>query len=109
MTILEEVREGMRVVDANGAEVGHVKQLRMGDPGAASTEGQTTAGGWGPLDAFLGAEPRVPEEQAERYVRLGYIKVEGKGIVIRDFYAGADQIRDVANRTVQLDFVVEDA
>ena len=51
---LNQIREGMRVVDANGDNVGSVDEISFGDPQAITTEGQEMgdAGGRSPLGFF---------------------------------------------------------
>lgn len=47
-------------------------------------------------------EPYVPPTEAERLRRLGYLKVDSKGIFARDVYVSADQIHDVTGDVVTL-------
>jgi hypothetical protein len=95
---IADVREGMRVVDAAGQEVGKVAVVKMGDPGAVTTQGQTPG-----LDAPPEVEkPRLPPPLAERLLRTGFLKVDRKGLFRRDAYAGADQIAKVDSGTVHL-------
>lgn len=106
---ITNIRVGMRVIDAEGNDVGTVEDLKSGDPEAASAEGQRTGqrgGLWGFIAAAVaGAEPRVPREQAERMLRLGYIKVDTKGFFDDALYCASDAIRAVRDDTVELDFV----
>src|SRR5207249_1306676 len=37
--LIERVQEGMRVIDANGDDIGSVEHLKMGDPEALTTAG----------------------------------------------------------------------
>jgi hypothetical protein len=94
---IADVREGMRVVDAAGNEVGRVTVVKMGDPGAVTTQGQILN------EPSLEAEkPHLPPELSERLLRIGYIKVDRKGLFRSDVYAGADQIAKVDGDTVHL-------
>jgi hypothetical protein len=95
---IADVREGMRVVDAAGNEVGRVTVVKMGDPGAVTTQGQILLN-----EPSLEAEkPHLPPELSERLLRIGYIKVDRKGLFRSDVYAGADQIAKVDGDTVHL-------
>lgn len=106
MDTMKDVRQGMRVVDAAGEEVGTVEDLKMGDSEAQTAQGQVTGGDGGLVgdvaSAFDGGEPGVPPELAERMLRLGYIKIDTKGLFAGDLYAAADRIDQVTQDTVRL-------
>jgi hypothetical protein len=89
---IEKVVEGMRVVDADGDEVGKVEFVKMGDPEAVTIEGQD-----------LGALPKLPRELAERLLRTGYLRVDRKGFLAKDAYVSATDIDRVVGDTVHLD------
>jgi hypothetical protein len=88
---IEKVYEGMRVVDANGEEVGKVEFVKLGDPQAASIQGQ---------DEDL--MPALPPPFAERLLRIGYALVDRKGLFARDAYIAATDIERVEGDTVYL-------
>jgi hypothetical protein len=92
------VREGMRVVDATGKDVGRVEFVKLGDPDAVTPQGQAT-------DAL---EPRVAGELAERLLRVGFVKVDRKGFFNDDAYVAMDEIDRVEGDTVHL-LVKDDA
>jgi hypothetical protein len=92
---IEKIFEGMRVVDANGKEIGKVDFVKMGDPGAVTTRGQDE-----------GARPNVPPPFADRLLRIGYIKVDRKGLFARDVYAAASEIDRVEDDPVKGDKVI---
>ncbi len=100
--IINQVQEGMRVVDVNGEELGKVERVKMGNPDAATV----SPASWndpGLIAAFLGAsEPDVPEALAGRLMRFGFIKIDGKGWIDTDRYVTADQIGRVSRDTVTL-------
>lgn len=107
MNRMQDVRQGMRVVDAAGEDVGTVEELKMGDSDAQTPQGQTTGDADSGLmhdvaQVFTGGEPDVPPEMAERMLRLGYIKIDAKGVFSGDLYAVADRIDHVARDTVHL-------
>ena len=89
---IEQVHEGMRVVDADGNKVGTVELVKMGDPEAVTTEGQDTG-----LD-----EPNLPPPFADRLLRIGFLKVDRKGLFARDVYVASTEIDRVDNDTVVL-------
>ncbi|WP_219419700.1 DUF2171 domain-containing protein [Pseudonocardia nigra] len=102
---IAQVRTGMRVVDVGGADVGTVETVKMGDPEAVTEEGQTPqGGGLGDIvrNTFGGGEPHVPEQLAARLLRVGFVKVDGKGLFGRDFYVPADQVGEVDGDAVHL-------
>lgn len=103
---IAEVALGMTVVDSAGAEVGKVELLKMGDPEAVTTAGQRAGESEGVVralaDSIFGSEPDVPGPLAARLLRLGYLKVDGKGLLEADRYVASDQIAGVADNTVRL-------
>jgi hypothetical protein len=105
---LRDVREGMEVVDAAGDRLGKVAAVRMGDPEAATTQGNEPATGQGLLGILAGAtgspleQPDLPEPQRSQYLRVGFIKVSGHGPFAADHYVRADLIADVSGETVKL-------
>lgn len=95
---------GMRVVDSADSEVGTVEYVKMGDPEAVTVEGQeyparTLADEI--AEAVVGPEPDLPPSIAARLLRLGFVKVRGRGLD-RDRYVSADQIADVTDDRVLL-------
>lgn len=102
---ISEVREGMAVLDASGDEVGTVAEVRLGDPGATTSAGQGT----GRDDTFVGAiaetfagSTHLSEQAQERLARLGYLRIDAKGLFAGDRYAAADEVAHVAGDTVHL-------
>lgn len=105
-----EVREGMRVVDSAERNVGTVELVKMGDAEAATAQGQP--GQRGLVDAikeaFGAGEPQVPDQWAARLMRIGFVKVDGKGLLDRDLYVPADQVAAVIGDVVHLSVTGED-
>jgi hypothetical protein len=104
---IELVREGMTVVDSTGEKVGKVEGLKMGDPGAATEQGnelQDTGVLGSIAEAFAGdeREPDVPGPARARLLRSGYIKVDGGFLIETDRYVPADMIASVGDDTVHL-------
>jgi hypothetical protein len=103
---LTEVRVGMSVVDAEGAQLGVIAAVKMGDPGAISHRGQDAAAENGLValvrDTFAGAEPHVAAESAGRLLRAGYVKIDRRRMLDRYVYAAADEIAGVTNDRVAL-------
>lgn len=102
-TPIAAVRRGMSVVDLAGERVGVVELVKAGDPEAATSEGQASGGLVAEAKrAFRSGEPRVPAELASQLVRVGYVKVDGQGILGRDVYVAAVQVKDVVDDVVHL-------
>jgi hypothetical protein len=103
---IEHVTEGMRVLDASGEELGKVEFMRMGDPGAVTVGADMPREGGIIRDlgeAFGGeGEPDVPEPLRSRFLRTGFIKVDGKGWIDTDRYVSAEHIAGVSGDTVTL-------
>ena len=98
---ISKVMIGDKVVDSTGKEVGKVKFVKMGDPNAATTEGQ-----WGYSEGFLGlgGDPydigQLPEQAQGQLMRVGFIHIDVSWA--HDRFAGAGQIASVADNTVHL-------
>jgi hypothetical protein len=110
MSSLEDVREGMDVVDVDGQKVGTVRFVKMGDPEAATAQGQSVGRRNGLIDiaadAFTGHED-PPREMQERLLRLGYIEVDATGLG-GDFFVAADAVTDVTDTAVRLNTTPSD-
>jgi hypothetical protein len=101
---IAEVRAGMSVLDRNGENVGTVETVKLGDPQAVTDKGQMAYGNLlhDLKSAFGGGEPPVPDELAARLLRIGFVKVDGKGFLDRDLYVAADQVDGVTAGVVHL-------
>ncbi len=111
MEAMDQIRTGMHVVGADGDEVGTVQDFKVGDPDAASAEGQTTGDDKGVagdlVKGLVGDDPDVTEEQRERLLRLGYIKVDRDGLFEGHLYVASDDIVRVSGDSVHLSFTPE--
>ena len=107
MKTLQNVREGMRVVDDSGTAVGLVQDLKMGDTQAASADGQVMeqspiigefpAGSDGPV------MPKVPSEERARLLRLGYVEVRRNGFLRHtSLFVAADEIDRIEDDVLHL-------
>jgi uncharacterized protein YrrD len=104
---IEQVREGMHVVDSTGDKIGKVEDLMMGDPEAATDEGNELqdTGFIGDLAEAIGGdhrEPDVPGPARAKLLRTGYIKVDGGFLFGHDRYVTPDMIASVSEDTVRL-------
>jgi hypothetical protein len=102
---IAKVVNGMTVVDRSGTEIGKVELVKMGDPEAVTPAGQNVGDSEGVVrvlaESIFGAEPDVPGPIAARLLRLGYLKVDGKGLEA-DRYVASDQIGEVDQDVVRL-------
>ncbi len=100
---LARVREGMEVVDRGGKRVGTVAEVRAGDPGTVTAEGQeetdTSA-----FDAFVGSmlDRELHEQARARFARLGYVRIDAAGLFQGDRFAAADEVARIEGDTVHL-------
>jgi hypothetical protein len=105
--LIEQVHEGMLVVDRAGERLGDVADVQMGDPQAVTTEGNEDrdTGFLGDLARAVAgdeSEPDVPEPLRSQLIRYGYVKVDGPGLADVDRYVRSDKIAAVRDRTVFL-------
>ena len=106
--LIEQVREGMRVIDSAGEEIGTVEFVRMGDPDAVTIEGAgEDSGGPGLLGGVAAVfgfndEPDLPGTLRRRLLHLGFVKVDGQELFGKDRYVRADRIDEVSGDTVRL-------
>ncbi|MBM7790213.1 hypothetical protein [Tenggerimyces flavus] len=106
------VRETMTVLDARNEVVGEVSEVKMGDPAAVTEQGQTPS----PDDmtlvgqiasAFGVGGLQVPDQEAARLLRIGYVKINRRGILTSDIYVGADEVDRVEGNRVYLSTPVD--
>jgi hypothetical protein len=102
-TLIQRVYEGMKVVDADGKDIGKVEMVKMGDPEAMTTQGNEVgpAAGIVPLDNEYD-EPEVPQPIRDDLLRVGFIKVDGANLFDSDRYFRADVIEAVEGDTVRI-------
>ena len=101
---IDLVVPGMRVIDASGAELGKVDDIKMGDPAAVTTQGEEYDDG-NLLDdigraVFGGTE--LPGQIRSNLIRVGYLRVDGRGWFDTDHFVAADQIARVEGDVVHL-------
>lgn len=121
---LGQVRDGMTVLDRAGRVVGKVSFVKLGDPDAASDEGEAMAEAPGEVVAAPGSVmglsggnpivsmpvgpsddegiPDVAEPLRARLLRSGYLKVAHAHLFGKSHYVQADQIATVDGDTVRL-------
>ncbi len=101
---IDLVVPGMRVIDATGAELGKVDDIKMGDPAAVTTQGEEYDDG-NLLDdigrAVFGGTA-LPEQIRNNLLRVGYLRVDGRGLFDTDYFVAADQIARVEGDSVHL-------
>jgi hypothetical protein len=101
------VREGMKVVDAAGEEIGKVDFVKMGDPEAAGVSPADAPHEGGLLTAVADAfapppEDELPKSVADEMLRVGYVRIDAKGWFAKDRFVPADAIAGVSGDTVHL-------
>lgn len=102
---IKNVRKDMPVFDAVGQEVGRVEFVKMGDPDAVTGEGQLapSRGVLGALRRLIGGgEPGTSNQLAQHLTRVGFVKVDGTGLLDHDAYVAADQVDQVVDDAVHL-------
>ena len=102
MDIMTQVREGMHVVDADGKDLGKIKDFQSGDPEAVTAGEALTA----PDGAFVGSvgilmDADLPQEEAERLSRSGWVRIH-KGLFTHDHFLPADEVDRIEDDKVWL-------
>lgn len=105
LATMERLRDGMRVVDAAGVEVGTIGLIRFGDPAAAQViqapshfEGSVIA------TDVVRSEPRVPEPLRGSLLQLGFVRIDERLHLRPDhhYYVQPQQIAAIDGDTVSL-------
>ncbi len=112
---LTKVREGMKVYDRTGKDIGKVDRVYMGSVSEKQDEygeGASTPSspGRGPLpdtlmkDVVKAFDPneQLPDVLQKRLLREGFVRVEGGGLFGADRYVTPDQIASVSGDRVDL-------
>lgn len=103
MAVIEQVREGMHVVGPDGKKIGKVENLKMGDPEAATSDGQVDPETGGLImtgvDGFAGIA-ELSHHTAERLLRVGYVKVDRSGLFAGHAYFASDELDRVEGDTL---------
>jgi hypothetical protein len=105
MAIIEQVREGMHVVASDGKKIGKVEDLKMGDPEAVTSDGQTDPDTGGLVNTVIdgfAVTSKLPRHDAERLLRMGYVKVDRSGLLAGHAYFASDELDRVEGDTVWL-------
>ncbi len=105
MAVIEQVREGMHVVAPDGKKIGKVEDLKMGDPEAVTSDGQTnpeTGGLVGTVINEFAETSKLPRHTAERLLRIGYVKVHRSGLFTGNAYLASDELDRVEGDTLWL-------
>jgi hypothetical protein len=111
--LLQQIREGMDVYDANGEQVGTVDSVHFGEPEAITTESDRGRGeGGGGTENPLGGDSDgslfdildlgLGPEANERMQRFGYITIDGKGLFSGKKFASSQEITSVSGNEVAL-------
>jgi hypothetical protein len=103
---IAQVREGMKVVDAAGDEIGKVRFVKMGDPEAVAVDPADAEHRGGILeetaDVLAGRDDDLEPTLAGELLRVGYLRVDTKGWFHKDRFVPADAITNVAGDRVYL-------
>ncbi|MDQ0680882.1 sporulation protein YlmC with PRC-barrel domain [Arthrobacter pascens] len=105
MAVIEQVREGMHVVAPDGKKIGKVEDLKMGDPEAVTSDGQTdpeTGGLVGTVINGFAETSGLPRHTAERLLRIGYVKIDRSGLFTGHAYLASDELDRVEGDTLWL-------
>ena len=105
MAVIEQVREAMHVVAPDGKKIGKVEALKMGDPEAVTSDGQTDPETRGMIGAVINdfAETSgMASHTAERLLRIGYVKIDRSGLFTGHAYLASDELDRVEGDTLWL-------
>ncbi len=107
---LERVRDGLKVYDSRGKEVGKVDRVFMGRVSqranefgeGAATAPQSKANLYGADLARFFNFDSLPEAVRDRLLRLGFIRIDASGLFSGHRYIEPDQIANVSQDRVDL-------
>lgn len=103
LSTIEDVREGMTVVDATGERVGTVSAVSIGDPDAVTDQGQhfdeSSFDMLNELRSILGGDA-IPDEQAHHLLRAGFVRVHR--LLHHDLFATPAELDRVEGDTLHL-------
>ncbi|UJQ95505.1 hypothetical protein [Mariluticola halotolerans] len=107
---LEQVYEGMNVLDHTGDRIGTVDRIKMSDEDPASVAVEQVAPN--PVDNKPGGlianiletlhVDQVPSEMHDDLMRRGFIRVDGESLFAADRYVTPDQISEISGDNVIL-------
>lgn len=110
--LLAMIKEGMKVVDADGDDVGSVSYVQMADLNDRDDVGAANRDEGGLFDltpdndpgdeGVLGEVFDIGDDVTERMERSGYVKIDASGIFTGDKYVEPYQIASVEGDTVRL-------
>jgi hypothetical protein len=110
--LLAMIKEGMKVVDADGDDVGTVSYVQMADLNDRDDVGAANRDEVGLFDltpdndpgdeGVLGGVFGIGDDVTERMERSGYVKIDASGIFTGDKYVEPYQIAAVDGDTVRL-------
>jgi hypothetical protein len=104
--VLSEVQTGMKVIDAEGKDLGTVSDLRMGEPVAVGEEPASAPGALSPIDDLLfgwfGENRDIPETIRHRMLHEGFIKIGDTGLLGGATFALSTEIAAVSGDAVRL-------
>lgn len=98
--VLEQVREGMTVVDVDGDEVGTVSFVQLADQQAAEIEEPRTVEQESGLFDVL--DVGRDDDVTERMLQRGYVKIDAAGLFGGDKYVLSDDVAGVEGDVVRL-------
>jgi hypothetical protein len=101
---LEQVREGMTVLDASGAQLGKVVRVHMGDPEAVSTIAGVTARLTVGTPVWFDAELHdVPEPMRRHLLRTGFVEIDGPTMHGAERFIPGNWVSNVSGEMVVLE------
>ena len=105
--ILEQVKEGMDVYDADEEKIGEVERVYFGTMQAEGASGYEMEDSWIEDFVSLFDTDDLPEPLRERLLANGFLRIEG-GLFGSDRYVMPDQIAAVTEEGVILKPFAED-
>ena len=111
---LEQIREGMTVVDASGARLGTVKRVHMGNPEAALRDDDVVlttppdmdepslAVGTSPVWSDSDTPHDLPAELRLQLLQSGFVEIDGPALHGSERFVPGDAVRAVSGDQVVL-------
>jgi hypothetical protein len=98
---LVNVREGMKVYDIGGDQIGTVQEVYFGSGGVTARDESPDNNILDIIETVFGNTYNMPDEVKQRLIRKGYVRIGG-GLLTADRFILPEQISAVSDDSIRL-------